>query len=1203
MNKKWLRHASQSLNENTITWVLSGRGASLILTSHPFKLSAMPTSLWIRLRAQLLPYSQGLLFTIMLWAGFAVAKAQEAEIIVQSGHSDNIQSQVWDVKNNMLITGGFDGRIVIWDIDKTVQVGTINAGISKLTCLAISADGKWLAAGGIDKNIVLIDFASRKVVQKWRPFQYAVNDLAFSPDSKYLVAGSSDKTVWACQLAQRTISSEKGEDDIYSVCISPDNKHIYAGCRSGDIYKIPLSSVGNKAGWQSILHSEEQITAMSLSPNGQYLAFGTSGGYKNDVPYDGHLSVLDLQQNAKMLFDTADFSNSIGSHYHYIQWWSDTLFYYFNKGDTLKTCQWSIGQITSTNQSENLSFSLQPQLNWISLSKTTEPALYRPSQSLPSKSFKGYTVAPQRIWMNEQQHLMVEYANGFKEWNLQLGKMQSVEDKLEPKKDGGFIVSHNGKLTVRKNVRFGALMHETGAINDGDDAVLQELMGTDVTSLRFSPHDTYLVAMTSGKEVFIYKLDSGYDARYRFQIPSAENDFTEVPDIVFSPTEQHVAILAKKVILINLQNGDAATLDADRNALQDDLAAVFSPDGKYLITAAHAIHSQEEVPADTSNLEITFVPGGTMQPDPFYLIQEPGRLLYWNLVEQKMEKTIILPFANGNFCDATAFMFAATGDSLFVGTSDNRLLVLGKHGQLLQEITDHNDMVKWIGVLKGKHPYIITSSNDGTIKLRDPQTLQGIVTLFALNNHGYIIVDSSNHYKRSKSGTQAVLFYKNGQVYQPVQYDLYFNQPHRVLQAIGLASDELIALHKELYDRSLKAAGIQSNASELSPTLSVSVVNEASIEPVTSSKLLPLQVSIRATSAAAKKLMVFVNGTPVINGSAGIDILIAPGNSAIQNINVPLARGKNLVTLKAVDANGISSFEKRLNIQYQPTEINRANLYVITVSVSNYKDSALNLRYAVKDGKDFMSVWKKDGKKRLGFPSQFGKIFDYTFYDNNATAANIMSLKDTLKMAKEEDMVILYFSGHGMLDDNKDFWYATWDIDARNPGANGLSYSQMQNLLDSIAPVRKLLLLDACHSGEVDKSELTEVAGGGVQSGARSSIKKFKYKQDPSLPEMGNMFEMMQEMFNSFNKGTGTVVISAAAGDSYALESEQWNNGVFTYSLINGLISKAADLNKDGDISIAELSNYVSKQVSLLTNGQQKPTERQENTENNFRIW
>jgi uncharacterized caspase-like protein len=95
----------------------------------------------------------------------------------------------------------------------------------------------------------------------------------------------------------------------------------------------------------------------------------------------------------------------------------------------------------------------------------------------------------------------------------------------------------------------------------------------------------------------------------------------------------------------------------------------------------------------------------------------------------------------------------------------------------------------------------------------------------------------------------------------------------------------------------------------------------------------------------------------------------------------------------------------------------------------------------------------------------------------------------------------------------------------------------------------------------------------------------------------------MQELFANVSKGSGAVVISAAAGNSYALESDEWRNGVFTFALLSGLRSKLADLNKNGAITVTELKDYVSKEVERLTKGAQKPTSRRENLEFDFRIW
>jgi hypothetical protein len=94
----------------------------------------------------------------------------------------------------------------------------------------------------------------------------------------------------------------------------------------------------------------------------------------------------------------------------------------------------------------------------------------------------------------------------------------------------------------------------------------------------------------------------------------------------------------------------------------------------------------------------------------------------------------------------------------------------------------------------------------------------------------------------------------------------------------------------------------------------------------------------------------------------------------------------------------------------------------------------------------------------------------------------------------------------------------------------------------------------------------------------------------------------MQNMFADVSNSNGAVVISAAGGLEYAFESPQWNNGVFTYCVRKGIEELAADDdpesgNYDFDVSVQELMKYVSKKVSELTNGQQRPTSRRENLE------
>jgi len=187
-------------------------------------------------------------------------------------------------------------------------------------------------------------------------------------------------------------------------------------------------------------------------------------------------------------------------------------------------------------------------------------------------------------------------------------------------------------------------------------------------------------------------------------------------------------------------------------------------------------------------------------------------------------------------------------------------------------------------------------------------------------------------------------------------------------------------------------------------------------------------------------------------------------------------------------------------------------------------------------------------------------------------------------------------------------------MDFSNPALRGISYEILEGLLDSIPARKKLFMMDACHSGEVDKEDLTEDSDSTqlLADGTRKNgVKTYSYKgarvltSENNTNKLGlqNSFELMQELFTNLNRGSGAMVISAAGGDSYALESNEWNNGVFTYAVINGLKNKAADKDNDGEITVSELRSYVIEQVQELTNGRQKPTSRQENVEFDFRVW
>lgn len=463
-------------------------------------------------------------------------------------------------------------------------------------------------------------------------------------------------------------------------------------------------------------------------------------------------------------------------------------------------------------------------------------------------------------------------------------------------------------------------------------------------------------------------------------------------------------------------------------------------------------------------------------------------------------------------------------------------------------------------------------------------------TSIPFQNENWAIIFPDNLYACSKESLRWMMMRNGMDDYSIEELDLFYNRPDVVLRRLGSKDSTLISIYKKAFEKRLKRNGFDTTIlgqSIYRPYIDIKDPDR--IPASTESDFIEIEVTVSSHKTPLKSLHVFVNEVPVY-GSGGISLQALKTRKNKQYLRIPLSYGSNEIKLQAMDTNNIHGMYSRFHI-YCNKDRKEKNLYVVVVSVSRYKDAAMNLKYARKDGHDFANMMLE--------AKRYKHVFIDTLFDEEATRTRIESTKIRLLKSHPEDDVVLYFSGHGVLDSTYSFYFATHDIDFRHPEISALPYDRIEWLLDSIPAHNKLLLLDACHSGEVDRDEMKTSDKQVVKNDAKD-IKKYKgselINQESVHIGMQNTFELMNEMFSGLSSTNGAIVISASAGNSFAFESDEWKNGVFTYCILNGLRTGAADLNHDGEITVLELKKYTGKKVEILTHGKQKPTSRMENS-------
>jgi len=243
--------------------------------------------------------------------------------------------------------------------------------------------------------------------------------------------------------------------------------------------------------------------------------------------------------------------------------------------------------------------------------------------------------------------------------------------------------------------------------------------------------------------------------------------------------------------------------------------------------------------------------------------------------------------------------------------------------------------------------------------------------------------------------------------------------------------------------------------------------------------------------------------------------------------------------------------------------------WALIIGISEYRDTRVpSLRYASADARALFE-WAVDRRGGAYAPARTRLL-----EDEQATQTAIKkALYVWLRQALEEDVVTIFFAGHGSPEspDHKDnLFFLPYDVNYEDIATTGFPMWDIETALKRFIKAKKVtVIVDACHGGGVGKEfDILRRGGRGVE-----------------VVPITSGLEDLSLIAN------GICVISASDDTQLSQESNKWGggHGVFTYFLLQGLRGQA-DYNKDDRVTLGELIPYLSENVRRATRNAQTPT-------------
>ena len=454
----------------------------------------------------------------------------------------------------------------------------------------------------------------------------------------------------------------------------------------------------------------------------------------------------------------------------------------------------------------------------------------------------------------------------------------------------------------------------------------------------------------------------------------------------------------------------------------------------------------------------------------------------------------------------------------------------------------HNHYVS--SVFEGFDEVLFSASSDGTVFLSNKNNTKTILHFIPLMKDNWAVMDSYGRFDASRVAMRKLNFSLDNQLIELDQIKQSFYEPKLIQKALGLTDESY-------YTESV------TKTFTLHPEIHIK-------EPENG----VLHFKLEDQGGGIGKVSVHINNKEMTSDVRGLSIY----DTVTASVDFPIVPAYvrpeelNRLSIEAFNEKGVP-ISKRKKVYYLPgsstveREIKR-EIYVLAIGISDYMGTAIDLNFAAKDATDFTNVIENAAKNQFGENNVH--IYSLTTESDKSRwplKNNILStLEEISQKAGPEDVLVVYYAGHGLdVEEDDDFYFLTAEAhspfvnSAREAKSVSISGTELAGVLNSVAAIDQLLIVDACHSGNL--------TGGVLESDGQ-----FKTEGIRAL--------------NTVKDRTGTYILASSEGDEVSFESGHLEQGLLTYSLLFGFKGEA--LLKGEMLDVVSIMQYVRNKVPEL---------------------